>query len=239
MTKEVAEKKNQMPAVFNMESMAGAGFETATADDYAVPYIAIVQKTSKIIDKNPDARPGMFYNSVSGELFTELLVQPCSFKMEWIEWVPHDQGGGLVNVYDANSGIDKKATQSERGLKLGTNDLVDTRKHYCMVTSPNTGEVFPAIISMAVTQAGKSKKWMTTMSNRKITLPSGQSIRAPMFAYNYILTTEQEKNDKGSWYSFVIKLNEQVTSESELTEAFEFYKAVSSGDVKESDIVRD
>ena len=81
--KEVPEEN--LPSVIDFASFAGAGLDNAESEDFAVPFIYIVQKSAKIIDTNEKARPGMLYNSVTGDLYNELIVIPCHFQKEYCE----------------------------------------------------------------------------------------------------------------------------------------------------------
>ena len=51
----------------DMETQAGAGFEGATAEDFSIPFITILQKMSPQCDEDSDgyvdgAKPGMFWD---------------------------------------------------------------------------------------------------------------------------------------------------------------------------------
>jgi hypothetical protein len=220
-----------------MEQYAGAGLENTDQDDFALPFIYIVQKSSPIIDENPEARPGMFLNTVTGELYEGLEVIPCSYKKEFVEWIPHKNGGGIVGTHDYDSGIDDDAEWDNEGkfmLKNG-NQLVDTRYHYVLAIDPGTGETFPAVIAMSSTQLKKSKKWMSFMSNRKIEVNSVKR-QAPMFAFSYNLSTVSESNDKGKWHGWNITPANGVSAMSLVEEAITLYKGAQSGEAKVGDL---
>ncbi len=242
MGKTVAEKKGtEVGAVIDYEQFAGAGLENAEAEDYAIPFIYIVQKNSKVIDTDEDAKPGMFFNNVTGELYKELLAIPCEFEKEYVEWVPHDDGGGYKGRHDWDSGILDQCNQDDRGKWFLENghQIVDTRKHYVLIINPETGEIFPALITMTSTQAKKSRRWLSTMGNRLIELTSGKKIQAPTFAYMYRLSTVQESKDKNTWYGWVVqKMKDandgKIMDEGLFLQAYELHKSIKLGDVKEA-----
>jgi hypothetical protein len=235
---EVVVKEDQLPAEVSelLGANMGMGFEHAEADDYAIPFIYIVQKASKVIDTNPDARPGMLLNTVSGDLYRELILIPCAFKKDWVEWIPQEQGGGLVDRHDYHSGIDKEAVRNEKNVLIlpNGNQLVDTRYHYVLCINPETGEMFPAVIAMTSTQVKRSRKWMSLMSGKKVTI-GGVEQQAPTFAFQYVGTTEMDSKDEFKWYSWSIRPGERVTHVGTLHAAIEFHKAIMANDVKLSD----
>ena len=93
-----------------LEGQSGAGFEDTDADDYAIPFVAVLQKGSPQVDPDDGAyingaKPGLFYNTVTGELFKDITVIPCARRREFVEWVPRDEGGGLIGRHDPDSDV--------------------------------------------------------------------------------------------------------------------------------------
>lgn len=237
MGKSVAEKKGtEVGNVIDYGEYAGAGLENADADDYAIPFIYIVQKNSKVIDTNEDAKPGMFFNNVTGEIYKGLIAIPCEFDKEYVEWVPHDDGGGYKGRHDWDSGILEQCEQDDRGKYFLENghQIVDTRKHYVLIINPETGEIFPALITMTSTQAKKSRRWLSVMGQRQIELANGRKIQAPTFAFQYSLGTVLETKDSNSWYGWVIQKGDQITDEGLFMQANELHKSIKLGEVKEA-----
>ena len=117
--KQLAEKsENALLTEVDMSEYAGLGMEEATSDDFAIPFIVILQKNSPQVDETEGAyiegaRPGMIYNTVSGEMYdgreTGLFIIPVHFRKEIIEWVPRKKGGGLVEIHPAGSPIKNEA----------------------------------------------------------------------------------------------------------------------------------
>ena len=236
--KEVALQEDQLPA--GLMDYADAGMEQMEADDYAIPFIKIVQKASPVIDTNPEARPGMLYNSVSGDLYSELILIPCGFKKEIVQWADRDTGEGIRGSHPWNTPLMGETVPNEKGIptfppghEFAGDVMIETRYHYVYVIVPETGETFPALISMSSTQHKRSRRWASLMSSRMLTV-NGKRQRAPSFAFKYKAQTEQESRDANTWYSWVITTDEPVEEEWLADECIAFYKSIQSDNVKVS-----
>ena len=78
----VAQRKATLPAT---RAPLGRGFEEADADSFAIPFLAMLQKGTPQADPDDPAyikgaKPGMFMNTVTLELFTEVeRLDPSEF----------------------------------------------------------------------------------------------------------------------------------------------------------------
>ena len=211
---KVAKAKETLPTTMSFEDDAGAGFEAADVDSFAVPFLSILQKNSPQVDEAEGAyiegaKASMIFNTVTNELFESVVVVPCAYRRQYLEWKPRNSGGGLVNVYDVTEGAElMKQTQinPETGkLELPNgNTLADTRMHYCMQIKPDGG-LDMVVISMSSTQVKKSRKWMTIMNNCQGTRQDGSRYTLPMFANKFALGVVPESNEKGNWYGWQIE----------------------------------
>lgn len=214
-----------VPAVIDdMEKMmagdANKGFENVNATDMAIPFIMILQALSPQVKRGDQqiegAKEGDIFNSVTNEVFDGsegILFIPSTFRKAVVEWKPRDEGGGFVAQYDDISEIEG-VTRDHDG-KLITpagNVLVDTAYHYGLMVDPVTGDYTNVVISMTSTQLKKSRKWITLMSNLKLTKSDGTKFTPPMFGYMYKLTTVPEENASGSWSGWDVELYGQTSS---------------------------
>lgn len=176
---------------------AGQGLEKATSQDYALPFLYLLQKMSPQVDKDSEkyidgAEAGMFLNTVTGELFDELLVVPVDFEKVFIEWIPRDQGGGFVAQY-------KNRNQAETDKREET-QIVDTANHYVLFQDSN-GDWQPGILSMTSTKLKASRNWLSKISMVQITGQGGRKVVAPSFSRKYLVQKEGPvKNEKGTFY---------------------------------------
>lgn len=209
-SREVATTKAGPPAALlgRMEEEAGKGL-SQRSEDNLVPLIYILQDGSpQVKERDPDyidgAKPGMIWlrNApdplIAGE--EGILVQPCFFYTDVVEWVPRDDGGGIVARYkempeEAVRHEDKKTKRVTFKMPNG-NELVDTR--YFIVNVYIGDMRIPYVLPMKSTAHKIGKALMFMMNSKQ--LPNGK--RAPSFACRYRLTTKEESNASGDWFNW-------------------------------------
>lgn len=228
MSKKVVTKaapKNTLPATVTeldkqLMQDSGSGFEEATRDAYAIPFLIVLQDLSPQVKKKMSgyvegAKPGMFYNTVTKEVFDELRVIPCYFSQVFIEWIARDEKedgrGGIVNIHPANTPLAAQLGQNgkKRNALPNGHILEDTRQHFVLYQRAD-GTVDQAMIGLKSTQLKVSRRWMAQMRAALIEI-NGKMIAPPSFAWSYKCTTEEDANDQGSWYSWVFSDRERVT----------------------------
>jgi len=222
---------------------SGKGFEEATRDAFAIPFLSILQDLSPQVKKKmagyiEGARPGQFYQSVSQAIHDSVRVIPCHFSQVYIEWVPRNKQGtnsknSFVAVYDAVEGsIKAKAATRDGGSLIlpNGNVLQDTREHYVLQVLDD-GSTQPALIALKSSGIKVSRRWMSQMQTAVIEI-GGRIIPAPMFAWSYKLGTEEEANDQGSWYQWTVSGRERVTDIELYRRAKLFGASMSQGKVK-------
>ena len=184
----------------------------------------------------PEAKPGMIYNTVSGETFDGqegVLVVPVGYRREYIEWRPKDQGGGIVGFHDASSETVRKAVKGDKGKEIceNGNELQNTAQHFVLVLREDGGWD-QAVISMKSTQLKKSRKWNSMMLGLKLKRADGSLFTPASYSHQYHLTTVPESNDQGNWDGWAIA-NVGPISDPELYAASKAFAAsVSQGAVK-------
>ena len=102
-SKAVTTVKDQLPAGIDFQGDVGGGMEGTDKDSFAIPFLSVIQKMSPEVDEaDPkfieSARPGMFSNSVTTELFDGkkgVIFIPCAFHRRFLRWAPRDSGGGF------------------------------------------------------------------------------------------------------------------------------------------------
>lgn len=217
----------------------GRGFEEADADSYAIPFLVVLQKLSPACDSDSadyikGAKPGMFMNTVTKELFDEVTIIPCVYQRRFNRWAPRDLGGGfkgmvmpsLIAKLEAESVI----AQNDEGRWFyagpdgSVNEkkcdiLTDTRMHFCMMENDDKWE--QVLIALSRTQLKHSRNWMSNM----------QRLGGDMFDNAFTAKTKDEENDKGKWKGWVISF-ERGTDEGERATAIAFYESVAAGKVE-------
>lgn len=245
----------------------GAGFEDFTLDDVTVPFLAILQSGNPQVKEEkgtyiPGAKPGMFMNTVTQELFEGkkgLALVPVHRKHSFIEWVPRDQGGGFVAEYSPN---DKRIAELRKATPFGKisiedgaifskgeddvdhtgNDLVETFTVYALVVKEN-GTIDPMVLSFASTSIKAYKKWMSTAKG--IQIPTGDPehpiSKPPMFSHLYRVRTQFQEKNNYDWFGWQIGFENGIAENSRLDKENPLFKAakelrdqVVSGGIKEA-----
>lgn len=241
-----------VPAVLYDDSDLGAGFEDFTKDDVAVPFIAILQKQSPQAEEdNPKyikgAKPGMLFNTVSSAIYDGkergITVIPVHRVRSYIEWIPKDDGGGLVNVFTPDSEAVKQVLADSGKqfgkLKIGDgNDLVETFSMFALVVRED-GTYERVVISFSSSQIATYKRWMTMAQSVQVPTPDGRLVVPPMFAHKYRLKTAFTQKKDYTWYKYAVQWDGDDALASRLTPsdplyhaAKEFRQMVISGSVK-------
>lgn len=199
---------------------AGAQREAVRPELFVPPFLAILQKGSPQVDEEkpnyiPGARPGMFMNTATGEIYegkdvgVEILL--CWQDYYFIEWTPQDMGGGFHGIYNPDDPIVRRLVNEQapgsrgRGVfkKLileNGNELVETIQ-MATLYAPNGEEISadnaqPAFVSCSSTKMTPAKKFI----GRAIGLRYG-GIQPPQFAHRWKMRTIYEENESGSWYN--------------------------------------
>ena len=248
-SKALAEIPKGKPLVTYEEADFGAGFEDFGADDVLVPFIAILQKGSPQVEEdNPKylkgAKAGMLWNTATGEMFDGkekgIRVIPVHRTRNFIEWIPKDEGGGLVKVYDPDAKEVLAVVGKDRQygkLKIGDgNDLVETFSVFALVVKPD-GDFDRVIISFASSQIGVYKRWMMKAQSIKINTPDGRKRTPPMFSHLYTLTTSFTQKKENTWFKYNTDTAEpaQLAPDSDLYQAARAFRAlVTNGKVTAS-----
>ena len=236
------------------ESLFGQGFEGMGAEDYAIPFLAVLQKMSPMVDEDgpayvEGAKAGMLINTVTNKLYdgkSGIQIVPCAYKRSFIQWGGRESSAPGFKGEHAPEAVDQmkaegKIVELEGKLYVpnedGTvnpkkNDLIaDTRSYYVIAIDPTTGERSQAIMSMSSTQIKAAKALSTQLSQRLVKV--GNEMKTPpMFANVVRATTISQSNDKGSWSGLRFECESIISDPSLFDQARKFYKAIVAGEVK-------
>ena len=237
--KEVAPKATTDVVTFDDTLLSeGTGLEETTVEDFAIPFIRVLQPMSPQLNKASgsyvdNASAGDLYNTVTNSVYSGdkgIVLVPSAYIKKYIEWVPREKGGGLVNANHDISILSecRKDPESRRFYTKDGNEIVETAQFYVLVLDPEPQQ---AVIAFTSTQLSVARKWLTMMRMARVQNSQGQHVEAPMFAYTYRLTTTSQSNDKGTWNSFSIS-QEGQTSLADAQVAKTFMTAARSGEVE-------
>lgn len=237
-----------------LEQFAGSGMDGADAESFAIPFLAVLQKTSPVAD--PDdaayiegARAGMLFETVSRSMYDSkagVHIVPCAYKREFIRWGADDGNETYKGAYTPEAVVQMREEGTVRELDNrlyfplpdGTvsekkcDRLSDTRNHYILLLNPDGGWV-RALMSLSSTQIKKSKHLMSALSNVKLRGAAGM-YTPPTFASVVLAQTKLEQNDKGSWHGLQFSLVDRarkMMKQDIFNDAKAFYEEVRKGSV--------
>jgi hypothetical protein len=220
---------------------AGRGTENVTSADLIIPRLTLVHEMSRVTKKTrPEfikgAKPGMFCLASIQKLYegeeTGILVIPCYFTRRWVEWIPRDQGGGIVGSHDSKdvtNGLEK-VSQAKWVTEDG-HEIIETPEHYFMIVDEESGEYERVVFSMTGTKATHSRRWLTLISNQKIRDEGGNTFVAPSFMNIYRMKSSPQSNDQGDFHVPIISLESElinVNGEEVFDGGAELYKVARS-----------
>lgn len=206
----------------------GAGFEDTTSEDFALPFLGILQDLSPAVKDGlvEGAKIGMFINSATNEIYDGekgLLAVPCFRQRKFIRWVPRKSGGGYVGEYEPSDPVVLKA--KEESLEFGKfsiegDDLVETYIAYWILLGEDSEPMGQVVTSFKSMNIKKYKNFMTTANQIRI-----QGKPAPIFSHVYRLKTVSETKPGGTFYNWDIRLAEKDALASRINPASGLYQA--------------
>jgi hypothetical protein len=246
----VAAPGSSTTAVAKQPEYEETGFEHMTQADFKVPFLAVLQGKSPQVEEGnpkqlPGAKAGMFMNTVTQELYDGkqgIIVTPVHSIHQYLEWIPRDDGGGLVNVYDWQApeviAVLKKAKSRFGKHKINdNNDLQESFNVFMLLHLPD-GRRMPIVMGFASSQIGAYQAWMTSAKSQ-VKLVDGQQRPRALWSHRYKITTQFNKNKKGTWHKMTVAFdgpNAEAARYAEddviMTEAKEFRQLLMSGTVQ-------
>ena len=195
------------PAHINTDS--NRGNDKVGQEDLQIPRIKILQFISDEVKRGTEsyiegAQPGMFINTVTGELTTKLFVVNVDYSKRWNVWKTRNAGGGLIASCETEAeAIEALAVAAEaenirpddKERIEKTFDLIETPEHACLTINPETNATTAVIIDMPSTKQKVSRKWNSLLS----TLAGDRF--AHVFEVGAVLETNKRNED---YYNFTV-----------------------------------
>lgn len=214
---------------------SGAGLENVDKSSFAIPFITLLQGLSPQLETVDGAKPGLFINTITNELFKEVVAIPCAYQRRYLRWAKRSEGGGFKGEYspiDVETGKIEGAIKNDEGrYVIGSDELNDTRNHFVLVQS-ESGIWQHALICLTSTQIKKSKRWMSRIQGLELRSKDGKAFTPPSFSHIYTIKSVKEENSKGSWWGLEVNLKEAVSDPEVYLKAKEFHKSVTAGEVQ-------
>lgn len=194
-TTAVAVKDQANTALATYGNVGATGFEGADSSELAIPFINLLQSNSELVEAGK-AKAGQFYNNVMETILDSFEIVPCARERVFVEWVPVDDGGGLVAVHKPDSDFVTKAIAanggSTRDIKVadGKHDLVETIYVYVLLLG-ESGVPERAVISFSSSKLGRYRQFFTKASQQQI-MVGDRRITLPMWAHKWTVGSEEQ-----------------------------------------------
>lgn len=128
----------------------GRGNENVTTADVSVPRLILIQDKTSCLKKGHEAyiegsKPGMMYNSLTRELYTELLVCFVTFEMEYIPKQARKTQSEFIGRFKTKA----EAQKAIDGVENSSTFFVqDTPQHYGLLIGTTPEGIDPIVIAM-------------------------------------------------------------------------------------------
>lgn len=205
-----------------LQGFAGMGNENVTRQELTVPRITVLQALSPQLDPSDSkyvetAKPGLLFNTVTGQTYKELKAVNTYFAKEFGLFRRRDQGGGFKGIFPS---MEEAITAMEALPDRDAYEIIEQQVHYCLLLGPSGEFMGEAAIPMTSTKLKVSRAWNSLI---QLSVKGG-----PRFSGVWTLSTVQEKNAKGSYYNFKVAPAGWLPKEL-LEPAKALYEAVSTG----------
>jgi hypothetical protein len=208
---QVTKKKSTELSVIDFEADASEFSAELTSDDFALPFLNIIQNTSQQ-KKAGGGQIGDIFNTVTGEIYSgkdSLTVVPCFYERVYIEWADRDKGVGKpVNIYPLSWDVNSNTSLGGDGKTRFINDnsgnyVEDTAQHYVMVVlGENT---YPALVAMKSSNLTTSRQWNTMKQGNTAKNKNGQVYIKPDFSKMYKLSAAEITKGNYTWYVWKVQ----------------------------------
>ena len=236
MANDIVPTEAGLPAVWDFGEDAGKGFEHQTAEEFQLPFIALLQDLSPQVTGEggasiAGAKAGKFFNTVTEEVFDSFDFVPAHKERVFVEWRPRQQGGGFVARYLPDDPIVLKARAESKEfgqyLTPNRNNLVDTVYLFGIVDKGD-GVLQQACLSFSITKMKVYKKWNTQVNAFTLPGPNGSKVQPPRWAHLLAVSSKRDKSPKGSFFNIVLAAAKGGIRESVLAPTDQRYQEAKS-----------
>lgn len=201
-----------LPAEFaGLEEYAGQGLDELDSSDKSIPFLKVLEKGSPEIETVEGAKPGMIIDTATLKLYDSIRFVPATRDHAFVEWVPIDNGGGLVASYSMDSDIAKWAAGQRGKITLRSgNDLVETFYLFGILL-PEEGddelEPKPVVLSFTSTRIKTYKSIVNRSDSIMLMGAGGRKFKAPWFCHVWRIGSLKKVDGAQSWYLYTAEFD--------------------------------
>ncbi len=183
-----------------------------TKDESVIPFTRIMQPQSPQVDTMPWIKPGLFLNLATNKVNKELLCVLVDHKWNYTEWTaPAGQGGQFVKDWgEYDKGwkelCDKDQHDAYQPVTKDGHSILKAR-HFYVLTVDEIGDYDRTIMPFYATSLVIAKNWSAMVQYAPKVKTSEGMLTPAFFYYSYVLSLEEQKNNKGRWFKPKITAN--------------------------------
>jgi hypothetical protein len=214
--------ETQALEVFDYGDDAGQGFENQDMSFRKLPMLVVLQSNSpQVVESRGKVHAGQLFNTVTEEVFDEIIVVPAVLDKCHLQFIPRDDGGGFKGRHPSDSKLVREAIRKHEqnggsafgkiplpqpndpktGKSQPTHELVENYEMYAITTRGDDPTGF-AVVPFQSTKIKVLRSWNTQIEQFAPKLGGKQfkPREIPMFAHRVKITTEVETNAKGTYF---------------------------------------
>ena len=216
--KVVKKQSTAVGMVSKFESVKSRGLENIRQEDKSMPTLKLLQNGSPENNKNDashvkGAQPGMILDPAGDTLYEGdegVKVVPWGFAIQYVEWADRGTGPKSPIAFHAITSDILQQTTRDGSFKdrlPNGNYLEKTAYHFVLLVS--SGAPKPAVVTFKATNLKVSRKWGSLLTDVQVKGQKGY-FTPPAYSHFYKLSSSQQSNDKGSWFSWAIERLEML-----------------------------
>jgi hypothetical protein len=176
-----------------------------TQNESIIPFTRIMQPGSPQVGTMPWITPGVFMNLATSKVNKELTVVLVNHMWNYTEWsAPAGQGGQFVKDWgEYDKGwkelCDKDQHDAYQPVTKDGHSILKAR-HFYILTIDEIGDFERTIFPFYATSLAVAKSWSAMVQYAPKVKTSEGLLTPAHFYYTYIMSLEEQKNNKGRWF---------------------------------------
>ena len=178
------------------------GFEGAGSEEISIPFLSLAQALSQSVDEGMAEVGQLFIKSLEIAFNTATFI-PVVREHVFGEWIPQDDGGGLVSMWKPDDPFVKEAIRANRGdtygLRCGENkehDLISTFHLYTLLVPEGEMDYIRTVIPFSGSKLKPYRAFFNSASNLKYDAEDGTRKRCPLWSHEWNLASKKEMSKK-------------------------------------------